>query len=601
MRPASILIHFFDIHVVSAGDQRRDPFVDKARIALRSALFCADEVVVPASSLLESEVCWTLVQELASANCLLTFCGGDSGFGEFCDAKLLQYPSKSPQYLLYKAHQAHCNDFQYRRRKHNTTSDIRASWLTEPAVKDAYDRIRRMGHNSFTARQFEKAWRSAPEKLGTNAFIPDHIELGIPNDRSILSVTKDVINAAYFQSYSTEATGGIVRNIPLGIGVDQFFPVPPHGIDYKRVMIWLSTHPGFRRRFCELSGEQLIELRESEEGISFVTAILSDPKFRATQQVDQYYRRAIHTSNEGRPRMGSPELPPTSPTPLLQLKLVTGEDASSQVRDIRESIHNGKLIVFCGNGISQQSDVRPKMPTWHSLLNRLQEVAIQNGILASSECTEIGTTSPTHVLLSELGKVRTALDQSHQFSDAIRSIFAPTDKTPGAVHNTIARSQVRMVLTTNYDTFLETPASDRLLRTWIDSDSVLADMREGRRILLKAHGCALTPKNIILSKEDHAKLAGNASYQQLMRTIFSEHRVLFVGYGMNDPYDLDPVLSSMKDWMASTQKNWVLDVRTNETSSRRYAERMLTSFNSIALTYSSFDDLPEIVESLLSD
>ena len=199
------------------------------------------------------------------------------------------------------------------------------------------------------------------------------------------------------------------------------------------------------------------------------------------------------------------------------------------------------------------------------------------------------------VMLAELGSLRTALGRGYQ--DALNDIFRPENATPGLVHQRIAELGVSAILTTNYDPLIEelqeTPR--RHPYTWRESDLALNDLKKGRRVLFKIHGTAERHDTVVLTESEYDRVRSDKSYQGVLRHLLQEYTVLFLGYGMNDPLDLDLVLRwNAEVFKPAARRHYALLKDASGTDSDRY----LREYNVQVMDYSKHEDLPAILEAL---
>lgn len=108
------------------------------------------------------------------------------------------------------------------------------------------------------------------------------------------------------------------------------------------------------------------------------------------------------------------------------------------------------------------------------------------------------------------------------------------------------------VITTNYDTFLETLFDDHDVR--VGSEVLTSDFTHPSQIL-KIHGSTTDPESLVLTKDDYEDFKQNKKYLSAkLLTYLAEHPVLIAGYSARDPNirqilsDLDQVLSPVNGY-----------------------------------------------------
>lgn len=296
-----------------------------------------------------------------------------------------------------------------------------------------------------------------------------------------------------------------------------------------------------------------------------------------------------------------PASPPAPPPESIPSPPHTRADMDIKLpRALLVAYRNDKLALFIGSGLSLGADVKGDFPTWSQLPERLLErceyhESLDEAAIAAKRA-RFKATMRLADMLSELGTLRTALGRDYQ--DALNHIFRPADAAPGAAHRAIIELGVRGLLTTNYDQLLEmipeTPR--RQPYTWKEATKALGDLRAGRKVLIKVHGTAEHHETVVMSEREYHEARADASYQAVLRYLLQEHVFLFVGYGMNDPLDLDLVLTGNLDVFKDTaQRHYVLLKGATDADRDRY-ER---AYNVRVIPYADHADVPAILGQFL--
>lgn len=215
-----------------------------------------------------------------------------------------------------------------------------------------------------------------------------------------------------------------------------------------------------------------------------------------------------------------------------------------------EAKKQGRLAPLVGAGLSLGSDVGGNFPPWPALPGRLLD-ACDDGPLVWNDDKDRETLRERilhrgHTTLAELlvdlDLIKDKLGVHYR--DALTAIFRPPDAAPGAAHRAVLGLGTRLVLTTNYDRLLEDAESpSRPAYTWKQADQALADIRSGRRALFKVHGTAEDETSVVLTASEYARAHADPRYAKVMDHVLLDHALLFVGYGMADPNDLDLFLA----------------------------------------------------------
>jgi hypothetical protein len=259
----------------------------------------------------------------------------------------------------------------------------------------------------------------------------------------------------------------------------------------------------------------------------------------------------------------------------------------------------GKLAVFAGSGLSLGSDVAGGFPGWGDLPKRLLSACGQfdtmDDVQLKAELARFDGEMSLEVRLAELGTLQKRLGR--RYRAALDDIFRPRDAAPGVVHRTIASMNPRVVLTSNYDQLIELadPPPRRQPYTWRRAADALSDLRADRRILLKVHGSAEDHDSIVMSTEEYQRVRSDASYVAILNFLLQDYTFLFVGYGMNDPLDLDLALrDTAEQFRVSAREHFVLlkDARDLD------RDRIARSYNVAVFSYDDHAQVPQFLDAI---
>ncbi|WOO36073.1 SIR2 family protein [Anaerocolumna sp. AGMB13020] len=95
------------------------------------------------------------------------------------------------------------------------------------------------------------------------------------------------------------------------------------------------------------------------------------------------------------------------------------------------------------------------------------------------------------------------------------------------------QNKIAGIITTNYDSILEDLFSD--FSVMIGQDNMLLANSFNIFEIFKIHGCATSPNSLIITNEDYLRFRSKLKYLSAkLLTIFVEHPIIFIGYGMGD-------------------------------------------------------------------
>ncbi|MFE8603750.1 SIR2 family NAD-dependent protein deacylase [Archangium violaceum] len=153
------------------------------------------------------------------------------------------------------------------------------------------------------------------------------------------------------------------------------------------------------------------------------------------------------------------------------------------------------------------------------------------------------------------------------------------------------------MLTTNYDSLLERfqEAQHRQAYTWKESDLALNDLKSGRHVLLKVHGTAERHDTVVMTESEYRDVRSNPSYRAVLGHLLQGYTFLFLGYGMNDPLDLDLVLKwNAEAFKSAARRHYALLKDPSDSDRDRYERE----YNVRVIAYSDHAQLPAILEEL---
>lgn len=262
--------------------------------------------------------------------------------------------------------------------------------------------------------------------------------------------------------------------------------------------------------------------------------------------------------------------------------------------------YRSNTLAFCvGSGLSLSHDVQGNFPKWQQLPLRLLDACKRLNVLdvkhIQSKRNYFNVRMSLENMLAELGSLRTALGRNYQ--EALNDIFRPKNAAPGMVHRTLCQLEVRTLLTTNYDALIEkvreTP--HRQVYTWKESTLALSDLQSDRKILFKIHGTAERHDTVVMTEREYHEVRSDQQYRAVLSYLFQAHTFLFLGYGLNDPLDLDLVLKwNAEVFHSAARRHYALlrDARNED------QDRYLREYNVQVISYDDHTRLPEILGEL---
>ena len=194
-------------------------------------------------------------------------------------------------------------------------------------------------------------------------------------------------------------------------------------------------------------------------------------------------------------------------------------------RTIRKAIENNKLAIFVGSAVSYDSD----LPSWADL------IGLMKGALENPRTNDYLKIAEHYYL--QYGR--------NTYYSKINEFF-PAGSQPNLLHELLLKLKPQYIVTTNWDNLLEKSianAGDLYFR--VASDHELASSPSSQ-LLIKMHG-DLSHRNIIFKESDYLAYADKFPLvENFIKSLFSTHVVLFVGYSISD-YNLNQILSWIRN------------------------------------------------------
>lgn len=319
-----------------------------------------------------------------------------------------------------------------------------------------------------------------------------------------------------------------------------------------------------------------------------------------------------------RPQHGSPVLPDRVKTPTVAPPTASpgAPMASPPMIPPRlvKAQQERRLVPFVGAGLSLASDVAGNFPSWRAVPGRLldecddysvwqddAERAARRAVLI--ETTPAGDRPrPMSLddLLAGLDEVKRKLGR--HYPAAITSVFRPSAAARGAAHRAIMDLGATAVLTSNYDELLEMAEGPptRTPYTWKQSADALADLKQGRKVLFKVHGTATDASSIVLTAGEYRTAHEDPAYRHVLEHLVASRSFLFVGFGLDDPYDLDVTLRDNATLLAqAAELHFALLKRSADPQDDVDLQaRLRSSYNVATIFYDDHDQVVPFLEAL---
>jgi hypothetical protein len=199
-------------------------------------------------------------------------------------------------------------------------------------------------------------------------------------------------------------------------------------------------------------------------------------------------------------------------------------DLRARAEVLAEYARHDQLALFLGAGVSAAAG----LPRWAELITRLAAYAGMSGA-ERQELARVGSALDQATIIERWLEERKA---NEKIGAAVKAVLSGHEHY-ALTHALLAALPVREVITTNYDQLFDTAWQ----HTDPDGISVLPDgiRRNGRRWLLKMHGCLSRPERVVLTRSSYIRYdQGLPALAGLVQGLLLTRHILFVGFSMTD-------------------------------------------------------------------
>lgn len=237
---------------------------------------------------------------------------------------------------------------------------------------------------------------------------------------------------------------------------------------------------------------------------------------------------------------------------------------------IREAADR-RLLLFVGSGISKAA--KSDMPVWSPLIedlsSRLKTKVAKDtikGLLRRDKLLDAA-----EIVFSEVSKP--------DLTQVLRDRFQVRPVPHHEVYSSILSLDLKTILTTNYDEFLEknfehysAGESAYAIKTHT-SDDLVDNLRSPTPAIVKVHGCISDPNKLVLSRTSYFEARRkNPSFFSVLSALFTVNTILFIGYSVSDP-DMQMILENIHAVNSSEHPHYALVPKQEHASISASAKR----------------------------
>ena len=225
------------------------------------------------------------------------------------------------------------------------------------------------------------------------------------------------------------------------------------------------------------------------------------------------------------------------------------------IRNINDAVKNDSLIIFVGAGVSANSG----LPKWSELIDEFKS----DLKLGKDESNYLKI---AQYYYDEVGK--------QKYFQKITSIFQPhINARPNKIHDQIFRITPRHIITTNYDSLLESKMNSTISKYEVIKKDMDIPYSKAGHYLIKMHG-DLKEKNIVLKEDDYLDYENNFyMISTLIKALIMNNTVLFIGYSLNDSTFNSIFRMIQKGFKGNAQKAYFFSVDKQNTAEIEYYKK----------------------------
>jgi hypothetical protein len=123
----------------------------------------------------------------------------------------------------------------------------------------------------------------------------------------------------------------------------------------------------------------------------------------------------------------------------------------------------------------------------------------------------------------------------------------------------------------------------------------MLDIQEGRKVLYKIHGTADRNETVVMTQTEYAKARDYQPYQRALVFLLQRYTFLLIGYGMNDPLDLDLVFELNATAFGSAGRTHYALIKG---ANPRECDRWRRDLNVQVVPYDDHAELPTILRAM---
>lgn len=199
-------------------------------------------------------------------------------------------------------------------------------------------------------------------------------------------------------------------------------------------------------------------------------------------------------------------------------------------------------------------------------------------------------------LLNQVSALKIAI------AEHLSSATTSNDSSELELFKKLAKRSIYGIITTNYDTFLETLFPH--FTTYIGQEELLFSKIDNVGEIYKIHGSVTDPRSLILTSKDYELFEKKSAYLTAkLLTIFLEYPIIFLGYSLNDR-NIRNIFSTISDCLSQQKldklKNQLIFVEFSADETISEFSMQFDNDKNIKMHRIATSDFSKIYESVLA-
>lgn len=213
----------------------------------------------------------------------------------------------------------------------------------------------------------------------------------------------------------------------------------------------------------------------------------------------------------------------------------------SVVQEVAE--RRAAFVVGAGASMACATAAGQRPPSWVQLLTKLKDAMVD------APAKKAVSSNLKNGRLLEAAEIIQDILPPNEMARILRNELQTPKYLPSEIHKTLVQIDPKIIITTNYDDILDNLVMQEPMRGAYaickpNDGHAVNDLRSGQRCIFKMHGCITDPSKIVLSKTSYFRARrDNASFYNVLDSIFLINTLIFIGTSMEDP-DLQLILES---------------------------------------------------------